>query len=107
MQHVTVLAVQNDPFRVDTDARHRDGKWLADNLQELGITRMIHIRGLHYILIGRPKPNGLPYTSTDAAWCWLGSNAVKAARWLGISRFTMREKLNRFGLHPGRSDEPR
>ena len=34
-------------------------------------------------------------------------NQAKAARWLGISRFTMREKLNRFGLHPGRSDEPR
>ena len=34
-------------------------------------------------------------------------NQAKAARWLGISRFTMREKLNRFGLHHGRSDEPR
>jgi len=34
-------------------------------------------------------------------------NQAKAARWLGISRFTMREKLSRFGLHPGRSDEPR
>jgi DNA-binding NtrC family response regulator len=32
-------------------------------------------------------------------------NQAKAARWLGISRLTMREKLSRFGLHPGRSDE--
>ena len=31
-------------------------------------------------------------------------NQAKAARWLGISRLTMREKLNRLGLHPGRSD---
>ncbi|PYM13085.1 MAG: Fis family transcriptional regulator, partial [Verrucomicrobia bacterium] len=27
-------------------------------------------------------------------------NQAKAARWLGVSRLTMREKLNRFGLHP-------
>ena len=33
-------------------------------------------------------------------------NQAKAARWLGISRLTMREKLSRFGLHPGRSEEP-
>ena len=31
-------------------------------------------------------------------------NQAKAARWLGISRLTMREKLTRLGLHPGRSD---
>ena len=28
-------------------------------------------------------------------------NQAKAARWLGVSRFTMREKLHRYGLHPG------
>ena len=33
-------------------------------------------------------------------------NQAKAARWLGISRLTMREKLSRFGLHPGRGEEP-
>jgi nitrogen regulation protein NR(I) len=31
-------------------------------------------------------------------------NQAKAARWLGISRLTMREKLNRLGLHPGRGE---
>ena len=30
-------------------------------------------------------------------------NQAKAARWLGISRLTMREKLTRFGLHPAQS----
>jgi DNA-binding NtrC family response regulator len=29
-----------------------------------------------------------------------GGNQAKAARWLGISRLTMREKLHQFGLHP-------
>jgi len=29
-----------------------------------------------------------------------GGNQAKAARWLGISRLTLREKLLQFGLHP-------
>jgi DNA-binding NtrC family response regulator len=28
-------------------------------------------------------------------------NQAKAARWLGISRITMKTKLTQFGLHPG------
>lgn len=27
-------------------------------------------------------------------------NQAKAARWLGLSRFTLREKLKQLGLHP-------
>jgi two-component system, NtrC family, response regulator len=30
-------------------------------------------------------------------------NQAKAARWLGVSRITMREKLTHFGLHPGQN----
>lgn len=34
-------------------------------------------------------------------------NQAKAARWLGVTRTTMREKLTRFGLHPpGLKHEP-
>jgi DNA-binding protein Fis len=29
-------------------------------------------------------------------------NQAKAARWIGVSRLTMREKLIQFGLHPGK-----
>ena len=32
-------------------------------------------------------------------------NQAKAARWLGVTRLKMREKLIQFGLHPGRADE--
>jgi nitrogen regulation protein NR(I) len=32
-------------------------------------------------------------------------NQAKAARWLGISRLTMREKLNRLGLHPSQGEQ--
>jgi nitrogen regulation protein NR(I) len=31
-------------------------------------------------------------------------NQSKAARWLGLSRLTLREKLTHLGLHPGRSE---
>lgn len=88
MKDLTVLAPQNDPFRVDTDARHRDGKWLAVTARELGLgTRTIHLRGLHYMVLGRPKPDGTPYANTDDDWTWLQANAAKAARWLGYIPF--------------------
>jgi hypothetical protein len=88
MKDLTVLAPQNDPFRVDTPARHRDGEWLAITAQELGLgDRRIHLRGLHYMLIGRPKPNGTRYTNTDADWLWLQGDCGKAARWLGYIPF--------------------
>jgi two-component system, NtrC family, response regulator len=35
-----------------------------------------------------------------------GNNQAKAARWLGISRLTLREKLIHFGLHPGQDGAP-
>lgn len=50
----TILSPQVDPFRLDTPANHRDGKWLADAMDSLGITGKIHNRGLHYVLLGRP-----------------------------------------------------
>lgn len=84
----TVLATRNDPFRVDTPAMHRDGGWLAITAEELGLGhRTIHLRGLHYMVIGRRKPNGLPYTNTEADWTWLSEVAGKAARWLGFIPF--------------------
>jgi DNA-binding protein Fis len=32
-------------------------------------------------------------------------NQAKAARWLGISRITMKAKLVQFGLHPGQETD--
>jgi len=88
LKDLTVLAVQNDPFRIDTDARHRDGEWLAVNACDLGLgDRTIHLRGLHYMVIGRAKPNGEPYDNDDDTWTWLQEHAGKAARWLGYLPF--------------------
>jgi hypothetical protein len=87
---LTVLAVQNDPFRVDTPARHRDGAWLAMHADRLGLgDRKIHLRGLHYMLVSGEvaKPDGSPYTNTEEDWTWLVMHAAKAARWLGYIPF--------------------
>ena len=50
---LTVLATQNDPFRVDTPARHRDGQWLLPmHAERLGLgEHKVHLRGLHYMLL--------------------------------------------------------
>lgn len=62
---LTVLAAQNDPYRVDTPSGHRDGEWLAVTAESAGLgVRVIHLRGLHYLLVSAEvtKPNGLPST---------------------------------------------
>jgi hypothetical protein len=88
MADLTVLASQHDPFRVDTPAGHRDGAWLAAASDDLGLgERPIHLRGLHYAVLGRTKPNGLPYKNDDEDWLWLSGVAGKAARWLGYIPF--------------------
>jgi hypothetical protein len=78
---LTVLAPQNDPMRVDTPAGHRDGAWLAMHAETLG-DRRIHLRGLHYMLLGKEEPSGGTYSNTQADWGWLQNDAAKAARWL-------------------------
>jgi hypothetical protein len=87
---LTVLAAQNDPYRVDTAAGHRDGRWLGEAVIRLVGERRIHLRGLHYVLVSSPllkKPNGQPYQNTDADWLWVSGVAAKAARWLGYVPF--------------------
>jgi hypothetical protein len=88
MADLTVLDKANDPFRGDTPARHRDGEWLATTAADLGLgDRTIHLRGLHYMLIGQPKPDGTSYANTEKDWQWLSDDAAKAARFLGYIPF--------------------
>lgn len=88
---LTVLSAQVDPYRLDTPAGHRDGKWVADQIDRaLRRGRKIHWRGLHYVLVSTSalvKPNGEPYRNTDDDWTWLVNVAGKAARWLGYVPF--------------------
>jgi hypothetical protein len=88
---LTVLSTQVDPYRLDTPAGHRDGAWLAEQLDRaVGAERRIHWRGLHYAIVAAGdirKPNGEIYRNDDANWTWLANSAGKAARWLGYVDF--------------------
>jgi hypothetical protein len=88
---LTVLSAAVDPYRLDTNAGHRDGAWLATQLNKTcGPTTRIHWHGLHYAIVADgkiKKPNGEIYRNTEADWIWLSENAGKAARWLGYIPF--------------------
>jgi hypothetical protein len=88
---LTVLSKNVDPYRMDTEAGHRDGAWLAGHLNRLyGPSKKLHWRGLHYALVTAgdiAKPNGEIYRNTDADWSWLMIYPAKSARWLGYIPF--------------------
>ena len=88
MTDLTVLSSQRDPFRLDTPANHRDAAWLAEQVADMLDTyRTIHLRGLHYMLLGKIRPCGSVYVNNDDTWIWLAEKAAKAARWLGYLPF--------------------
>jgi hypothetical protein len=87
---LTVLAAKRDPYRQDTLAGRRDGRWFADMFRLYVGFASIHLRGFHYRLVARGdvlKPDGKPYINDDANWVWLSEIAAKAARWLGYIAF--------------------
>jgi hypothetical protein len=90
-EELTVLSARIDPYRMDTPAGHRDGAWVAEQLERaVGGKRRIHWRGLHYAIVSRGdivKPSGEIFLNTDDDWHWLSDNAGKAARWLGYVDF--------------------
>lgn len=91
LDDLTVLTAVNDPFRQDTERGHRDAAWLVEAAAAVGIDfaagARVHLRGLHYALLGQARPDGKPYVNTYEQWCWLYGQAAKAARWLGYVNF--------------------
>jgi hypothetical protein len=86
LDDLTVMSTGRDPFRMDTPAHHRDGKWLADAIaSDLTFPAALHARGTHYRLVGRglKRPDGTVYANTDDCWLWLLHQAIKYGRWLG------------------------
>ena len=88
---LTVLSAQVDPYRLDTSSGHRDGQWVAEQLERsVGRTKKIHWRGLHYAILSQGsiyKPNGQIYVNSNDDWEWLSTVAGKSARWLGYVPF--------------------
>jgi hypothetical protein len=88
---LTVLSKKKDPYRLDTAAFHRLGRWCADLIERfLAPEARIHLRGLHYLLASAAditRPDGSRYVNSDEMWEWLSDTAMKAARWLGHVSF--------------------
>jgi hypothetical protein len=90
---LTVLSPQNDPFRLDTEANHINGKWFLEQMQATGLmdrANPIHNRGVHYAIVSRKGaklPSGKPYKNDADCWAFLENQASKAARWLGYVPF--------------------
>jgi hypothetical protein len=87
---LTVLDIKVDPYRVDTPAHHRDGEWVAQQIDKaFRPGQRIHIRALHYALVSQGnvrKTDGSVYRNTVEDGDWL-EQAMKAARWLGYVSF--------------------
>ena len=87
---LTVLAKDNDPFRLDTPANHRDAQWVAEQIERaFGPHKSVHPRGLHYAIVAAGnvrKPNGDTYINSAGDDAWLAL-CLKAARWLGYVPF--------------------
>jgi hypothetical protein len=87
LDELTVLSAQVDPYRLDTPANHRVGRWFAEQMARLNL-RGKHLRGIHYALLGSTTMiTGEAYINTAECWEWLQSVAAKAARWLGYVEF--------------------
>ena len=85
---MTVLSNGRDPYRLATDSHRFNAAWLADSIARIGLMRPIHLRGLHYRLIGSVSlPNGVPYVNSDDCWMFLSERAAIAARFLGTVDF--------------------
>jgi hypothetical protein len=91
MKDLTVL--DNDPYRIDTPAGHRDGKWFAGQIARFaGEDSTVHLRGLHYLIassgdVVKPADGAGLYVNSDEEWGWLQEHAARAGRWLGYVPF--------------------
>jgi hypothetical protein len=83
---LTVLDDDRDPYRADSPAKWRDAKWVAAQLAKFAPDRVVHIRGLHYLVVAAgnvQKPNGKVYENTEADFKWI-NDACCHARWLRV-----------------------
>lgn len=86
MPDLLVLARQNDPFFCGSPAQVAQAEWFAGLWQRFGYSRGVHLRRVHYQLLGDDYPtkhDGTPYENTEGCWGFLCS-AGKYARYLGM-----------------------
>jgi hypothetical protein len=91
-----------DPYRLDTLAGHRNGKWFKEMVDAFVPShKTIHIRGLFYAIVssgGITLPIGGSFVNNADCYEFL-KKAAEPARWLGYVPFER--------IHDERNDEPK
>ena len=83
LESLRVLSVNHDPFTVGSPAHVRDAQWFKALWERHGFTDGVHLRRIHYRILGQPGPKARPYENTSA--CWSDLKVASAyARWLEL-----------------------
>ena len=85
-----VMASDNDPYRLDTPAKHRVAQWFAEQVARFVASgKNIHPRGVFYACVSAGdvrKPDGEAFANNADNEAFI-SYASKLARWLGYVPF--------------------
>jgi nitrogen regulation protein NR(I) len=98
------LSINADAVRQTLDARHADTAPVGSSFtafadELLTRARKGELKDAHARMLAEAEREILTQAITLAE-----GNQAKAARWLGLSRFTLREKLKQLGLHPNATE---
>jgi hypothetical protein len=83
LKSLRVLHPTNDPFTVGSPAHVRQAQWFLELWERMGFTDGVHLRRIHYRILGEPGPDGHPYENTQAMWERL-KDASAYCRWLEL-----------------------
>ena len=67
IKNLLVLAPQNDPFYVGSQAQMEQAEWFAKLWEEYCFQNGVHLRRIHYVFVSEVeiiKPNGKLYENT-------------------------------------------
>jgi hypothetical protein len=92
LEALIVLDKKVDPYRFDTPAGHRDGRWFGDQIRAIGLGdgQTVHLRGAHYAIAACGdvrRPDGLLYINDADCWDFVDGIASNCARWLSYVGF--------------------
>ena len=90
LSELTVMDIDNDPYRIDTPSKHRDAQWFAGLVARfVAPDKKIHSRGVYYAALASGdviKPNGEAFVGTAENADFV-KEAGSLARWLGYVPF--------------------
>jgi hypothetical protein len=83
LKSLRVLTPNNDPFTAGTPAHVRWARWFFELWQRIGFPDGVHLRRIHYRILGELLPDGRPYENSETCWGRL-KEAASYCRWLEL-----------------------